>query len=161
LVFNLALNYTQNSQDAEEITQDVFLKVYKNRSVFQGNADLKTWIYRITINQALDFLKSKNRKKNGTIFGKGNLELDRNKLELSDFNHPGIELENKEELSRLMGAINKLPEKQQTVVVLLKIDDLSQAEVAEIMKTSSKAIESLFQRAKKQLKEILKQNEGN
>ena len=62
LVFNLALQYVQNIEDAEEITQDVFLKVYKHLSTFKQQSSLKTWIYRITINQSLDFIKSKSNK---------------------------------------------------------------------------------------------------
>ena len=53
LVFNLALQYCQNRQDAEEITQDVFVKIFDKWQTFRKDADLKTWIYRITINQSL------------------------------------------------------------------------------------------------------------
>ena len=55
LVFNLALNYVQNTEDAEEITQDVFLSVHQSMSSFKGQSDIKTWIYRITINKSLQF----------------------------------------------------------------------------------------------------------
>ena len=57
LVYNLALNYLHNTEDAEEITQDVFVKVYQSIENFKSNSSLKTWIYRITINQSLDFIK--------------------------------------------------------------------------------------------------------
>ena len=63
LVFNLALNYVQNTEDAEEITQDVFLSVDQSMANFKGQSDIKTWIYRITINKSLDFLKAQKRKK--------------------------------------------------------------------------------------------------
>ena len=60
LVFNVALNYLQNVEDAEEITQDVFVKVYHSLDNFNQKSSHKTWIYRITINQCLDFIKQKN-----------------------------------------------------------------------------------------------------
>ena len=63
MVFNLALQYVQNIQDAEEITQDVFVKVFDNLNSFKNQSSLKTWIYRISINQALDFIKAKNSQK--------------------------------------------------------------------------------------------------
>ena len=59
LVFNLALQYTNNIQDAEEVTQDVFVKVFDKINGFRQDSELKTWIYRITINQSVDYLKSK------------------------------------------------------------------------------------------------------
>ena len=63
MVYNLALNYVQNVEDAEEITQDVFLSVYENLDSFQAQSSHKTWIYRIAINKSLDFIKHKNRTK--------------------------------------------------------------------------------------------------
>lgn len=69
-------------------------------------------------------------------------------------------MEEKEEIAKIFAAINQLADKQKTAVVLLKIEQKSQAEAAEIMNTTSKAVESLFQRAKLNLKKILKENEG-
>jgi RNA polymerase sigma factor (sigma-70 family) len=63
LVYNLALSYVQNSEDAEEITQDVFIAVYQSISSFKAQANIKTWIYRIAINKSLDFIKAKKRQK--------------------------------------------------------------------------------------------------
>ncbi len=155
MVFNLALQYTCNVQDAEEVTQDVFIKIFDKLSGFRKEADIKTWIYRITINHSLDFIKSKKRQKRSFI-----LSLFDNKQEfvenkIPEFNHPGIALENVEGLKNLMLKIYQLPEKQKTVIILLKIEDLKQKEVADIMKLSEGAVESLFQRAKTSLKKIL------
>ena len=63
LVFNVALNYLQNVEDAEEITQDVFIKVHHSLKKFNQKSSYKTWIYRITINQCMDFIKHKNGQK--------------------------------------------------------------------------------------------------
>ena len=60
LVFTMALHYLQNVEDAEEVTQDVFVKIYHSLNSFNQKASYKTWIYRITINQSLDFIKKKN-----------------------------------------------------------------------------------------------------
>jgi len=155
LVFNLALQYANNVQDAEEITQDVFLKVFDKLCGFRQDSELKTWIYRITINQSLDYLKSKKRQKRSFIFSLFDNQLELNNKQLADFNHPGITLENKEALEELMNKIYLLPENQKTVIILLKIEELSQKEVAEIMKISEGAVESLFQRAKTALKKLL------
>ncbi|WP_245803639.1 RNA polymerase sigma factor [Algoriphagus marinus] len=75
-------------------------------------------------------------------------------------NHPGIELEDRESLEKLMLIIQNLPEKQKTAIILTKIEDRPQQEVAEIMGTSVKAVESLIQRAKAQIEKQLKRSEG-
>ena len=70
LVYNVALNYLQSVEDAEEITQDVLIQLYTSLHKFQEKSTLKTWIYRITINKCLDFIKHKNSQKRFFIFGK-------------------------------------------------------------------------------------------
>ena len=156
LVYNVALQYVQNKEDAEEIAQDVFIKVYDKHNSFKGDSALKTWIYRITINTSLDFIKAKNRKKRAAFKNSDDTALEF----IGDFNHPGVLLENKENMAQLFNAINQLPENQRTVLLLLKVDDLTQKEVAEILDKSLKAIESIFQRAKTNLKKILTNAEG-
>nr|WP_255509209.1 RNA polymerase sigma factor [Flavobacterium sp. J27] len=152
LVYNVALHYLQNIQDAEEVTQDVFVKVYYTLHSFQGKASLKTWIYKITINQSLDFLKKKKSKKRLFIFGNKS-HNEQEIVQISNFEHPGIILEKKEDAALLFAIINTLPEHQKTAFILSKIDGLSNPEIAEIMETSISAIESLIFRAKTTLKE--------
>ncbi|MEC4003484.1 RNA polymerase sigma factor [Flavobacterium sp. SUN052] len=154
LVYNVALNYSQNTEDAEEITQDVFVKVYQSMETFKSNSSIKTWIYRITINQSLDFIKQKNSKKRFFMFGKKS-ENEKEYQNFSNFEHPGILLENIEDAKVLFATINTLPENQKTAFILSKVDGLSNQEVAEIMEMSISAIESLIFRAKSSLKEKL------
>ena len=162
LVYNLSLSYVQNILDAEEITQDVFVKIYKNLYQFSNKSKISTWIYKITINTCLDFIKAKKTKKR-ISFLSSLFHQDSNEpiLEVSNFDHPGIELENKEALENLFSLINSLPGRQKTIIILSKIEDKSQKEISEIMSISIKAVESLLQRAKKNLKEKLSnKNEG-
>ncbi|KUJ57008.1 hypothetical protein AR686_04895 [Chryseobacterium aquaticum subsp. greenlandense] len=157
MVYNLALQYTQNTEDAEEITQDVFVKISQKMDGFKNESSLKTWIYRITINTSLDFLKSKNSKKKFFFGLFRNSDSENRQNELVDFNHPGVVLEQKEEVMKIFSFINMLPNDQKTVVILMKIEGNSQQETAEIMNISQKAVESLFQRAKKNLIQKLNQ----
>jgi RNA polymerase sigma-70 factor (ECF subfamily) len=152
MVYNLALNYVQNVEDAEEITQDVFLAVFDNLTTFQAQSSHKTWIYRITINKSLDFIKYKNSKKRGFVFG---TKIDSEAVfpRISDFNHPGVILENEESLKQLFAFINALPENQKTALLLSKLDGLSNPEIAAVMETTVSAIESLLFRAKATLKQ--------
>lgn len=161
MVFNLALSYVQNQEDAEEITQDVFVTVHQQLSAFREESSLKTWIYRITINKSLDHLKAKKRKKRfAFISSLFNTETDEIMHDPGHFNHPGVQMENKEALAKLFSHINALPEKQRTALILSKIESKSHKEIADIMDTSPKAVESLVQRAKENLQKKLNKSEG-
>ena len=155
MVFNLALHYVQNIEDAEEITQDVFVKVFDNLNTFKKKSSLKTWVYRITINQSLDFIKGKNAQKRNFLSSIFSINDSNFKFQPSNFSHPGIELEQKEACQKIFEAINQLSDNQKTALILLKIEDKSQAETAEIMNLNVKALESLFQRAKNNLEILL------
>lgn len=154
LVYTVALNYLQNREDAEEITQDVFVQLHQSLGKFNKKSSLKTWIYRITINKCLDFIKHKNSKKRFFIFGKKS-KSDYEILNISNFEHPGIALENKEKSEILFSVINELTENQKTAFILSKIDGLSNPEISEIMQLSISSVESLIFRAKTTLKEKL------
>jgi RNA polymerase sigma factor (sigma-70 family) len=162
MVYNLALQYVQNTEDAEEITQDVFVAVHQSYHSFKQDSSIATWIYRITINKSLDHIKAKKRKKRfsflTTFFWNDNNEL---KYEPPEFNHPGVQLEDKEALANIFHHINQLPSNQKTALILHKIEQKPQVEVAEIMGISAKATESLIQRAKSTLSKKIDFNEGN
>ena len=162
LVYNLALSYLQHAEDAQDITQEVFVKIYLHFEKHDpAAASLKTWIYQITINHCLDFIRSKKSKKRfGFISSLFNSETNEPITDAAHFNHPGIAAEDKEELQQLLKLVNELPENQKTALILVRIEDRTQKEVAEIMNTSVKAVESLLQRAKQGLAKKLNEREG-
>jgi RNA polymerase sigma factor (sigma-70 family) len=150
LVFNLSLQYVQNMADAQDITQEVFVKVHQHLHKYDSTvASFKTWIYRITINQNLDFLKARKARKRLALIT--SIFKNPGEDEAAHFDHPGVALEDKEDIRALFDLINRLPGKQKTALILNKIEGRSQAEVAEIMGLSVKAVESLVQRAKTNL----------
>lgn len=162
LVYNLSLQYVLSAEDAQDITQEVFVKVYQHYYQYiPAAASLKTWIYRITINQCLDFLKARKTKKRfGFISSIFQQALNEPPHLTGHINHPGIASENKEALQNLLLIIQSLPANQQTAIILVKIEDRTQKEVAEIMNTSVKAVESLLQRAKQTIQKKLRDSEG-
>ena len=127
-------------------------KFQHHHKKFQEKSALKTWIYRITINKCLDFIKHKNSQKRFFIFGKKS-QNEFEILNISNFEHPGILLENKEKAAILFGIINELKENQKTAFLLSKVDGLSNPEIAAIMGLSISSVESLVFRAKTILKE--------
>ena len=153
-VYNIALNYLQNTEDAKEITQDVFIQVNQSIKKFEHNSTIKTWIYRITINKCLDFIKFKNSQKRWYVYGKKSRD-EKEILNHSNFDHPGIAIENQENAAILFQTINELKDNQKTAFLLSKVEELSNAEIAAIMELSISSVESLIFRAKTNLKEKL------
>ena len=155
LVYNLCLHYLHHTQEAEEACQDVFLKIHASQAQFKAKSSFKTWIYRLTINHCLDCIKSKGRiKRKGQLVPLTD-DLGRTSLPLFSFDHPGVRLEDKEATEQIMSLIYGLAENQQTAIILKAIEGLPQQEIAEIMGVKLKALESLLQRAKKNLDQLL------
>lgn len=146
-IYNTSLSYAKNIEDAEEITQDVFLKIHKSAASFQGASSISTWIYRITVNAALNYIK---KKKRFAFFNNSH-----NKDQFVNFEHPGVLLQNKENAQALYQALDCLPINQKTAFILCYIEELPRQEVADIMETSLKAVESLLQRAKSNMRSEL------
>jgi RNA polymerase sigma-70 factor (ECF subfamily) len=155
-VFNTAISMVQDHGMAEDITQEVFITVFKSILSFNERSAVSTWIYRITVNKCLDHLRATTRRKKTGLFSQlFNRDTGQPLAEQPDFIHPGIVLEQRENARYLFAAIETLPDTQKTVFVLAHIEDLPQKDIAEIMNLSVKAIESLLQRAKGNLRKKL------
>jgi RNA polymerase sigma-70 factor (ECF subfamily) len=130
--------------------------VYQSVSSFKGESKFSTWLYRITVSKALDHEKRKKRKKRfafvQTLFGNNEEEQQ---IQPAEFNHPGVQMEQKERAAELFNALRKLPDKQRTAFMLHKLEGQSYQEVAEILNTTLYAVESLIARAKINLRKIL------
>jgi RNA polymerase sigma-70 factor (ECF subfamily) len=147
-VFRMAIGLLHNKEDAEEIVQDVFIKVYKSLSSFDAKAAFSTWLYRVTVNASLNVLRKKKRQKLW--------------VELSDI----LQLRSKEKQADALlteqsdntliyQAMKDLPAMQRVAFVLSKYEELPQARVAEILHLSTGAVEQLIYRAKRNLKQKL------
>jgi RNA polymerase sigma-70 factor (ECF subfamily) len=154
-VYNTALNILRNEQDAEEITQDVFVEAYNKAHTFKGESQVSTWLYRITTNKCIDHLRSKKRKKRFAFLTALFHESGEPVSDASDFVHPGIVTENKEKAAILYKAIEQLPETQKVAFLLSETSGLSYGEISEILAVSVSSIESLLFRARKNLRKIL------
>lgn len=156
MVYNTILGIVQNETEAEDLAQDVFIKVFEKISTFKGDSKFSTWLYRIATTTALDHLRSKKRKKRFGFLqalGGGNDE----KETIPDFHHPGISLDNKERAAVLFKAIESLPENQKTAYTLHKLEGLSYRDVSEVLNTTVSAVESLMSRANQNLRKELEE----
>ncbi|GAA4398961.1 RNA polymerase sigma factor [Nibrella viscosa] len=154
-VYNMALVIVQQAEEAEDVTQEVFIEVYQTIDRFRGESRLSTWIYRITTSKALEHHRRRKAKKRfafiTSLFGADNEVLH----EPPDFIHPGVSLENSEQMKLLFGAIDKLPATQKVAFTLHYLNQASYQEVAEIMQNTVSAVESLLHRAKQNLRKQL------
>ncbi len=156
-VFHTCLSFVPNKEDAEDIAQEVFLEVYRSIDKFQGNSKLSTWIYKISTNKCLEFIRKKSAKKRFAFLQSisGNdIPIDKTNY-FTEFNHPGIVLENKERTETIYVAINSLPESQRVIFTLAKLDGKSYQEIVEITGKSLSSVESIMFRAKKNLQKKL------
>lgn len=156
-VYNTAYGFVHHTEDAQDITQEVFVELYHSLSAFRGDSSLNTWIYRITVNKSLNHLRKKHnrslfsgfRKSAGQEQGSWVVELPDQQL------NPADRIENKELQQQLQRAIDNLPEKQRIAFILEKLEDLSYKEIAQVMETSLSAVESLLFRARQSLQKNL------
>ena len=155
-VFKTAFGYLNNNFDADEIVQDVFIEVHRSAKKFNHKSGLSTWIYRITVNKSLDKLRFQKSAKRFSFFSAILFNEDNRLTEnIADTSNHGLDADNKELEKIIRKAMDTLPETQRTAFVLTQVEDLSGKEAAEIMKTTGKAVESLIQRAKANLRKEL------
>ena len=140
-VYTVALRITNNLEDAEDVTQDVFLKIFKNINKFNFHSSLKTWIYRITVNASINACKKESK------------EMDRRDEYIIDVNqHPSEEKEldeikesNENLIASLLEILN--PD-QRACMVLREIEGLNYKEIAKILKVNINTIRSRLKRAR-------------
>lgn len=152
MVFRTAMGFVHNKEDAEDLTQDVFIRVFQAFKTFNGDAEFSTWLYRITVNTSINHL-NKIKNKGLLHFAEDILQQLFNKA--SEDQNPQQQLEQTERDKAIRKAIDALPEKQRTAFILSKYDDLTQKEIAAIMQSTEGSVEQLLQRAKSRLQKKL------
>ncbi|MEJ5244947.1 MAG: RNA polymerase sigma factor [Bacteroidota bacterium] len=149
-VFAIALRYTGSYDDAEDLTQEVFIKALNNLKKFKQDSSLKTWLYRITVNTCITFM----RKKKITTFFRLDDNSDAIKKQ-KDFSpeqyYIADELERK-----FLDELSKLPEKQRETFALRYFDNLSYEEISKLLGTSVGGLKANYFQAIKKLSEKLK-----
>ncbi len=156
MIANTCYGLLQDETDAEDVTQEVFIEVFRSISKFRGESKLSTWLYRIAVTRSIDVLRKRKRKswmrRMQTVFGSEEVIK-----EIEDYKSstPQQILENKERAAVLADAVAKLPENQQVAFTLNKYEDLSYQQIAEVMNKSIPSVESLLFRAKQNLRKIL------
>ena len=157
-VYNTCLGFLRVPADAEDTAQEVFIEVYNKIGRFKGESALSTWLYRIAVNKSLMLIRHRKRKRRYAPLVSIDDLQELSSRDPTDFVHPGVRLEQKENAKMLQNAIEALPENQRTAFVLHKIEGLPHAQIAEVMQKKVPAIEALIHRAKENLRKILEKN---
>jgi len=156
VVFNTVYSIMGNTQEADDIAQEVFLKVYTKAGSFKGESSFSTWLYRITVNRCLDELRKRKIK---IISYETEFSQDE-KLRLKDVLASREEditedLRKKELQDVIQKAMNSLPEKDRIILTLKEIEGLSYNEISKVMKISLGKVKIWLFRARQKLKEKL------
>jgi len=154
--YNIALRILRNIEDAEDVSQEALIKVFKNIQSFNMQSTFKVWMYRIVVNACLDF---KRKKKIDTYsidetadFG-GNKEIHR---EIQDnSNNPDDLVEKNYTNSIVSAAVNKLEDDYKAIIILRDIQGFSYNEISEILSCNLGTVKSRLNRARKNLKDII------
>ncbi len=161
VVYNISYRMFNNEEDAKDISQEVFIKFYKNLDKFDGTSKVSTWLYRITVNTCIDEMRKRKGKETSSIDEVISMdEGDLKKQYQNDSKTPEEKLISKEDIDDLKKAIDSLSQNHKTLIVLRDIQGLSYSEIAEITDCSLGTVKSRLARARVQLKNIiLKQKE--
>jgi len=155
-IFRLAMNITQNREDAEDVLQEAFLKAYEHLDQFQGNSRFYTWIVRIAVNQAL--MKLRKRKTDRSVSLDEQIDTGEDTVirEIASWDPDPEQQFSQDELHTILTeAVDQLAPIYRAVFVLRDVDGLSTEETAEALDLSIPAVKSRLLRARLQLREKL------
>jgi RNA polymerase sigma-70 factor (ECF subfamily) len=146
-IYNLCRYMIQDTHDAQDAAQDVFLKAYESLKAFKPNASLYTWLYRIAVNTCLDY-KKKSRPEQGE---------DESLIDELASAEPSPEqrYHSKELGQAIRMGLQKLPENLRAAIVLKEIEELSYDEIAEVLHISLGTVKSRISRAREELRQLL------
>ncbi|MCI0471899.1 MAG: sigma-70 family RNA polymerase sigma factor [Candidatus Aminicenantes bacterium] len=154
-IFNLAFRFTGDKDEACDLSQEIFLRLYSKIKRFSPNTDFNAWFMRLAVNAAINY-RSRVRKNPSHIA----LEFCENLDSGTDDNTPdNIEQEARQQSVNTLLA--QLPKRERMAITLQLYEKKKVKEIAELMGTSIKGAEALLTRARKRLKKIIKQNEGS
>jgi len=143
--YNLAFRVSGNKHDAEEITQDIFMKIHKNIKRFEFRSSFKTWIYRIAVNTAINFSKGRAKK------GKDDLEFDDAIHSTERKNEIRIAQEAEHNEAAVDLVLNILNSDQRVCMILRNIEGLSYEEIANALKININTVRTRLKRAREKL----------
>ena len=146
-VYSTAYRMMRDQEDAEDLTQEIFLRAYQRIGKFDFRAAFSTWLYRLAVNLCIDELRKRKRSAN-------TMPLEEAELQ-ADTNTPEDYVISSDREKRVWDAINSLKEKERAIIILRDIEGLSYKEIAQVFKCSLGRVKSRLHEARQKLKKTL------
>lgn len=150
-VYNIAWRIVQNKEDAEEVTQEVFLILYHKLKSFRFESSFKTWVYRITANSAVNFAKKHSRHKDKSV------EYDEQIMPVAVQSEVHENMAKQEQEKKIEALLSHINPDQRACIVLRNIQGLSYEEIAETLKININTVRTRLKRAREKMLSIRKQ----
>ena len=158
-VIGILVHLTRRREQAEDLAQDVFLRVYRARKRYTPNAKFSTWLFTIANNVALNSKRSMARRREVSVGQNASDDEDRAVLDQMALEASGLmptrQLDKAERAEMVRLAIEALPERQRAALLLSKFENMSYVDIAETMEMTVQATKSLLSRARENLRTIL------
>ena len=145
------LRMTKNPQDAQDLVQEAFIKVYHQLSKYEAKGSFSSWIYRVAINHCMDEFRKKRYQMKQVEF---------NETDLVNLHHPEIIFLKKEKSRQLERLIATLPETERMIILLRYVNELSYSEISELVELPLATVRNKLHRAKKKMRSTIKDEGG-
>ena len=155
-IVHLVNRYVKDAAEAEDVAQDAFIKAYKALADFRGDSAFYTWLYRIAINTAKNYLLTRSRRSYDYEIEVQDAEMVENAPQLKDYDTPDSQLLSEEILEVIQEAIDNLPDEMRVAITLREYEGLSYEEIAEAMDCPIGTVRSRIFRAREAIDEKLK-----
>lgn len=154
-VYNLALRMSGNAEDALDLSQETFLRIYKALPLFKEQSAFSTWVYSIASNVCIDFIRKQNKLK--TVSLSQEAENDSPSFEIPDNRyHPELEYEKRELRDAISAGLSSLSDEHREILVLREICGLSYQEICDSLDLEAGTVKSRLSRARNQLCKFLR-----
>lgn len=159
-IYNLALRTVGNEEDAADMTQEAFLRAYRSLGSFRGDSKFSVWLYRLTTNICIDFLRSRGRRPTVSLTAADEDE-EPQELDVADDRFDPVQSLERAELRRaVQRGLASLPEDYRRILMLRELSGLSYAEIGQVLRLEEGTVKSRLFRARKKLCDFLRKD-GN
>ncbi len=159
-IFNLSLRMLGDHEEASDLTQEVFVKLYRAIHQFREQSSFYTWLYRIAINTCKNRLEKTRRKSKFETPFDHELEASQGTTQTASPDSPLDTVERLETREAILEALSKLPDKAKSIIVLRDFQNLNYEEISEILECTTGTVKSRLSRARAQLREKLSQDQS-
>ncbi|MFP3983812.1 MAG: RNA polymerase sigma factor [Desulfurivibrionaceae bacterium] len=152
-IYNMALNYVKNTEEAKDLTQDIFVNIYRAIPTLREESKFQAWLYKIAVNKCRNRYNKLNRR---GFFQNQSLDDDNSTIQLKGEKEPERTLEKEEIVKRVRSGIDSLKKSERDILILRDLQDLSYEEIGTILEMPLGTVKSKLNRARASLKTQLK-----